>query len=348
MSQRVAIVLFNLGGPDCQEAVKPFLFNLFYDPAIIRLPNPLRWLVAKLISSRRAPTAREIYAEMGGGSPILPNTAAQARALEAVLGEGYKCFIAMRYWKPRVAEVVQQLAAYKPDEVVLLPLYPQFSSTTTASSYRELMVELTRQYSWLNQHWPERVPVKFSTVWCYPVQPDFIRAQAALIRPLLEEASQQGKPRLLMSFHGLPEKVVKAGDPYQLQCELGAQAIVKELGIDGLDWQVCYQSRVGPLKWIGPSTEQEIERAGHDKAPVVLAPVAFVSEHSETLVELDIEYKKLAQDSGVPLYLRVPAVGAHPDFIKGLATLVQDALSDKLPPRRCPPEFTDCPCSVKA
>lgn len=344
MTQRTAIVLFNLGGPDTQEAVEPFLFNLFYDPAIIRLPKPLRWLVAKLISRKRAPVAREIYAEMGGGSPILPNTMAQARALEAALGEGHKCFIAMRYWKPRASEVVRQLAAYKPERVILLPLYPQFSSTTTASSVRELMAELMQQFEWLNKNWPERIPVEFTTLWCYPLQEGFIRAQAALIRPLLEEAARQGKPRLLLSCHGLPEKVVKAGDPYQWQCEQGAKAIAAALDWPELDWVNCYQSRVGPLKWIGPSTEEEVARAGADGVPVVVAPMAFVSEHSETLVELDIEYRKLAAEKGVPAYYRVPTVSTHPAFIEGLATLVRAALKGDVAARTCPPAFTDCPC----
>lgn len=344
MTERVAIILFNLGGPDAPEAVRPFLFNLFYDPAIIRLKNPLRWLVAKLISGRRAPTAQKIYAEMGGGSPILPNTVAQARALEAELGEGYKCFIAMRYWKPRAAEVVQQLAAWKPDRVVLLPLYPQYSTTTTASSLREMRVELVRQFGWLNQHWPERIPVHFSAVNCYPLNAGFIKAQAALIRPLLEQAQQHGSPRLLLSSHGLPQKIVEEGDPYQWQCEQTAKAIIEELNWPGLDWVGCYQSRVGPLQWIGPSTEDEVERAGHDRVPVVVAPMAFVSEHSETLVELDIEYRKLAEDKGVPAYYRAPAVGTHPAFIAGLAALVRQALDGDETPPVCPAGFSECAC----
>lgn len=329
MTQRIAIVLFNLGGPDGPEAVEAFLYNLFNDPAIIRLPGWLRPLVARLISKKRAPVAKEIYANLGGGSPILPNTAAQARALEAVLGEGYKCFIAMRYWKPRTAEVVEQLRIYKPDRVVLLPLYPQFSTTTTASSLKEF-----------RRLWPGPVEV----VNCYPLDDGFIAAQADLIQPMLVEASKLGKPRLLLSAHGLPEKVVKAGDPYQWQCEQTALSIISALKQPGLDWLNTYQSRVGPLKWIGPSTEEEIHRAGRDKVPVVVVPIAFVSEHSETLVELDIEYKKVAEESGVPGYFRVPVVGTHPAFIAGLAALVRQRLAGQTSQRICPEAFTDCPC----
>lgn len=329
MSQRIAIVLFNLGGPDGPEAVEPFLFNLFDDPAIIRLPGFLRHFVARVISKKRTPTAKEIYAHLGGASPILPNTIAQARALEAELGESFKCFIAMRYWKPRAQEVVQQLRAYKPDRVILLPLYPQFSSTTTASSVREFC-----------SLWPESVEM----INCYPCDDGFIAAQVDLIKPMLKEAGKLGKPRLLLSAHGLPEKVVKAGDPYQWQCEQTGLAIIEALKQPHLDWLNCYQSRVGPLKWIGPSTEEEIHRAGHDKVPVVIAPIAFVSEHSETLVELDIAYKKLADECGVPGYFRVPTVGTHPAFIAGLAALVRQRLAGQGGGRICPEGFKDCPC----
>jgi protoporphyrin/coproporphyrin ferrochelatase len=338
---RTAIVLFNLGGPDTQAAVQPFLQNLFSDPAIIRAPAPVRWLLARLISKRRAPIAREIYAKMGGGSPILPNTQAQATALEAALGEGYKCFIVMRYWHPRAAEAIKQLNAYQPDKLVLLPLYPQFSSTTTQSSLDEFWAEVQADDGWLHANWDE---IQTQAPRCYPYDEGFITAQADLIRPKLAEASKLGKPRLLLSAHGLPEKVIKDGDPYQWQCEQTAKAIIAKLNWLELDWVNCYQSRVGPLKWIGPSTDSEIERAGRDKVPVVLAPIAFVSEHSETLVELDIEYAELAHESGVPFYGRVPTVTTHPAFITTLAQRVKNALANNQPPRVCPPEFTNCRC----
>jgi len=341
MSQRVAIVLFNLGGPDGPAAVQPFLQNLFSDPAIIRAPGPIRWLLARLISKRRAPVAREIYAKMGGGSPILPNTQAQAQALEAVLGDRFKCFIVMRYWHPRARAVVEQLNVYQPDKLVLLSLYPQFSSTTTQSSVDEFWREVQADAGWLHQHWDH---LQTPLPCCYPFDGGFIEAQAALIKPQLEQAAKFGTPRLLLSAHGLPEKVINAGDPYQWQCEQTAKAIVAKLDMPGLDWLNCYQSRVGPLKWIGPSTDSEIERAGRDKVPVVLAPIAFVSEHSETLVELDIEYKELAHETGVPFYGRVPTVSTHPAFIDTLATRVRQALDGAARPRLCPAEFGNCPC----
>lgn len=345
MTGKTAIVLFNLGGPDSLDAVQPFLKNLFSDPAIIGVPDPLRWLLARFISSRRTPVAREIYAKMGGRSPILPNTTAQAKALEAELGEGFKTFIAMRYWHPRATQVVQEICAYKPQRVVLLPLYPQYSTTTTGSSVREYWEELSYGY---NELWSADKKVEETNICCYPTEPGFIAAQADLIAEKLQQATKFGKSRLLLSAHGLPEKIIKGGDPYQFHCELTAKAIIEKLNWPDLDWKNTYQSRVGPLKWIGPSTEEEIEKAGHGKTPLVVAPIAFVSEHSETLVELDIEYRELYEKAGGPFYGRVPAVGTHPAFIKGLANLVRGRISGVACQRVCSAEWKRCPCKPAA
>lgn len=320
---RTAVVLFNLGGPDRPESVQPFLFNLFQDPAIISLPQPFRWLLAKLISSRRAPVAKEIYAHLGGKSPLLDLTNAQARALEkncTDMGE-VRAFVCMRYWHPMSGETARDVAAFKPDRIVLLPLYPQYSTTTTGSSFKD----------WYRAAKKAGVSAPTVAVCCYPEAAGWIAAQVALIREKFTTASGDRKPRLLFSAHGLPEKIIAGGDPYQWQVEQTAAAVVRELAIDGLDWQVCYQSRVGPLQWIGPSTDAEIERAGRDGVPLIVVPIAFVSEHSETLVELDIEYGELAHKAGVPVYERVPAVGTHPDFVASLADLVGRAVRDDGP-----------------
>lgn len=309
---KVAIILFNLGGPDSLEAVQPFLRNLFSDPAILRLPFLLRRPLASLLARRRAPTARAIYDKIGGSSPILGQTEAQARALEAALGgeHEWRGYVCMRYWHPMTEAVVRSVERFRPDRIVLLPLYPQYSTTTTASSLKV---------------WNELARFKTPTtvVKDYPTEPGFIAASVALVKEGLTQAGS-GPKRVLFSAHGLPERIVKAGDPYQGQVEQSAKAIADAIG--GLDWTVCYQSRVGPLKWIGPSTDAEIARAGADKRAVVLYPLSFVSEHSETLVELDIEYRHLADKAGVPAYVRVPTVGTHPLFIAGLARLVRDAL----------------------
>lgn len=320
-SRRTAIVLFNLGGPDRPEAVEPFLFNLFNDPAILRLPRVPRYLLAKLIARRRAPIARGIYAELGGGSPILPNTEVQAAALAAALDDlgEVACFPVMRYWHPRAAAVVRQVAAFGPSHLVMLPLYPQYSTTTTASALKEWYRELRRA------RLPSPPP---HCLAAYPTEPGFIAELAARIRPQLEAARTAGKPRLLLSAHGLPKRIVDAGDPYQRQVEETAAAVVAALGDADLDHVVCYQSRVGPLRWIKPATVDEVKRAGRDRVPVVVAPLAFVSEHSETLVELDIELRKEAEAAGVPSYHRVATVADGPAFIAGLAGLVRALLAE--------------------
>jgi ferrochelatase len=317
---RTAIVLFNLGGPDSLDAVRPFLFNLFNDPAIIRAPSLLRSMIAAWISWRRAPVARHIYAQMGNRSPILPNTEAQARALEQAFDSGEaKAYVAMRYWHPMTAETVAAVKAYAPSQVILLPLYPQFSTTTTASSYRAWQEEAVRQG--LNA--PQRL------ICCFPTEPGFIAAASDLVSQGIvraKETAPQARPLIVFSAHGLPKTIVDDGDPYVAQVEAGAAAIVAKLGLSAGDWVISYQSRVGPLEWVKPATDAVIVHAAKDRRALVVFPIAFVSEHSETLVELDIEYRHLAERNGAPAYVRVPAVGTHPAFIGGLAALAKRAL----------------------
>jgi len=337
-SEKIAVVLFNLGGPDGPEDVQPFLQNLFSDPAIIRSPPPVRWLVSRLISKTRAASARANYALMGGGSPLLPETRKQAEALEAELasrGRNARTFIAMRYWKPYAADAVREVKAWGADKVVLLPLYPQFSSTTTASSLK----------SWADAKGPGGV-----TVCCYPDPDRFIAAHARKLVAAWEAGGRPENVRCLLSAHGLPETVVQAGDPYQWQVELTA-ARLKPLLPPDWEVEVCYQSRVGPLKWIGPATDESIRKAAADGKTILLSPVAFVSEHIETLVELDIEYRHLADELGVKTYLRAPALGIDEDFIGTLADLVEDAAGDggndrvrsACGGRICPADRKDCP-----
>jgi len=341
---KTAVVLFNLGGPDSPEAVQPFLFNLFNDWAIIGLPQPMRWLLAKLISTRRGPTARDIYAKIGGRSPLLPNTEAQAAALEAVLGSDYRCFIAMRYWRPLTEAAARAVAAWRPDRVVLAPLYPQFSSTTTASSLQV----------WERAAAAAGLTVPTRTLCCYPRDEGFVAAVAGQIRAALAEMGEGQPVRVLFSAHGLPEKVVAAGDPYQWQVERTVDAVLASVGRPGLDHVICYQSRVGPLAWIGPSTDAEIARAGADGAAAIVVPIAFVSEHSETLVELDIEYGHLAKEKGVPIYLRTPTVGTDGSFVAGLAEQIRvtascgDAMRSGEGGRICPARFGKCPMAAAA
>ncbi len=314
-NRRVAVVLTNLGGPDRPEAVKPFLFNLFNDPAIIGLPGLFRTPLARLISSRRETSAQANYALMGGGSPLLPETQKQAEALSRALadaspGDDSRVFIAMRYWHPLTEETAAAVKAFQPDQIVLLPLYPQFSTTTTASSLKK---------------WTECYdgPGETHVVCCYPDAEGLIEAQVRLIRQTLDKA--EGKPvRVLFSAHGIPEKLVTAGDPYQAQVEATVAAVVERMGLT--DWAICYQSRVGPLKWLGPATPDAIEQAARDGVGALIVPIAFVSEHIETLVELDMEYGELAHKVGCAPYLRAPTVSADPVFITALADAVARAL----------------------
>lgn len=345
--QRLAIVVFNLGGPDGPDAVRPFLFNLFNDPWIVALPQPFRWMIATAISRSRAEKSKGYYAKLGGRSVLLDETRAQAEALQTAakdLADDVRVFVYMRYWHPMAPEVAAALKAYDPTRIVVLPLYPQFSITTTTTSIELLTREARRQGL--------RAPLE--TLCCYPTVDGFVAPMADSLRAAYDDAgaAQLGKegrkPRILFSAHGLPEKTIARGDPYQWQVEQTAAAIVGKLGIPDLDWSICYQSRVGPMAWIGPSTEAELARAGKDKVPVILAPVAFVSEHVETLVELDDTMRALAAAAGVPLYIRLPTVRTEPRFIAALAGLAEFLKGKKTPcsasgARICPAKFGQCP-----
>ena len=309
-----AVILFNLGGPDKIENVEPFLFNLFNDPAILNLPTILRYPLAKLISNRRAPVAKKIYNELGGSSPILKLTKEQSEALEIKLNQTemdneYKCFIVMRCWNPRANDVIKDVQSFNPEEIILMPLYPQYSAATSGSSIKE----------WKDVCKKNKYQIKTSTICCYPTDQNFINAHA---KEITEKIKDLKNFKLIFSAHGLPEKNIKKGDPYQWQVEQSVQKIVESLNIEDLDWILSYQSRVGPLKWIGPSTEDIIIKNSKIGKHIVLVPIAFVSEHSETLVELDIEYKEIANANGCKNYTRVPALGINENFIKAMSELI--------------------------
>jgi ferrochelatase len=341
--RKTAVVLFNLGGPDSLSAVRPFLFNLFNDRWIIRAPALVRLALATLISFTRNKSAQANYALMGGRSPIMPETEKQAKAIQALLdqrhGAGrFKTFIAMRYWHPLAHETAREVKAWGADDVILLPLYPQFSSTTTASA---------------DEAWRKAYHGPTHTICCYPAGDLFAQAHADSILRVWEEGGRPDAPRILFSAHGLPQRTIDAGDPYQVQVEQTVAAVRAKLP-SSFDAVVCYQSRVGPLKWIGPSTEEEIERAGHDRAAVIVSPIAFVSEHIETLVELDIEYAEKAHEAGVPVYLRAKALGDDARFVAALADLV-DAVGarrvtvcSETGGRICPAAFGLCPMQAGA
>jgi ferrochelatase len=337
-----AVILFNLGGPDKLENVEPFLFNLFNDPAILNLPSFFRYPLAKLISNRRAPVAKKIYEELGGSSPILKLTQEQSNALEKKLNKSqsndeYKCFIVMRCWHPRAKEVIKKVQFYNPEEIILMPLYPQYSAATSGSSIKE----------WRDVCKQNNFNIKTSIICCYPTDENFINAHT---KEIIKKIKYLKNYKLIFSAHGLPEKNIIKGDPYQWQVEQSVKKIVESLKYENLDWVLSYQSRVGPLKWIGPSTDDIIVKNSKIGKHIVLVPIAFVSEHSETLVELDIEYKKLAEDNGCKNYTRVPALGINEDFINAMSELINKKeeykFNDQLyPPKiKCPTYFKKCPC----
>lgn len=341
---KIAVVLFNLGGPDRPEAIRPFLLNLFRDPAILRVPFFVRPFLARIIARARVKPATENYALLGGKSPLLELTLEQAAALEAALPEWQvRCFTAMRYWHPFSDAVAREVRDWAPDEVVLLPLYPQYSTTTTGSS-------LT---AWREAAAAAGLVAPVTTLCCYHSDPGFAAATAAIIRRSYDAARAELDPavklRILFSAHGLPETIVARGDPYQFQVEQTVAAVSERLGLPDLDAAICYQSRATPQKWIDPSTEAEIERAARDQVAVLVVPIAFVSEHSETLVELDVEYREVAEKAGVPGYFRAPTQNSDPGFIAALADLVRAArgrgpgLCSFAGERTCPGKHRDCP-----
>jgi ferrochelatase len=341
--KKTAVILFNLGGPDNLKSVKGFLFNLFNDKAIIGLPQPFRFLLAKLISSRRDKKAQAIYAQIGGKSPILETTNSQAEALEKELSYfgNYKTFVAMRYWHPFSKDVVKKVKEYQPDEIIFLPLYPQFSTTTTASSFEDFYKKLKNN----------KVAGKLKYICCYPTNPQFISAHCRLIKQAIIKTTSAGFDnfRILFSAHGLPQKIIDAGDPYCFQVKASVDGIVKELAIKDLDHKICYQSKVGPLEWTKPSLEFEISRAALDKKAIIIVPIAFVSDHSETLVELDIEYREIAHHKKIPFYYRVPALNVDGYFIKSLVDICKRTSEVEFGcnggdfgSRICPKNFTKC------
>ncbi len=340
---KIAVVLYNLGGPETLEDVKPFLLSLFNDRAVIDLPQPFRSLVAHLIAGRRNAAATEIYRKIGGGSPIHRETKAQAVALKELLSkettDDIEIFPAMNHPSAQIRAVARQVVAFQPDKIVLCPLYPQYSTTTTGSFLRAWKDESRRIGL--------RTPV--SAICCYPTEAQFVDAHATLIRTAI-----QGRDlRVLFSAHGLPQRVVRAGDPYQWQIEQTSAAIVSSLKNPILDWRICYQSRVGPLAWLEPATEGEIRMAGAEGKGVVVVPIAFVSEHSETLVELDMDYADIARACGAQPYIRVPALSLQPRFIDALAALTRKAIANEgiysdRGGRICPAAFARCPHGGRA
>lgn len=306
---KTAVVIYNLGGPCCNTGIQPFLFNLFNDPAIISLPNPFRGWLAKFISSRRMEKATKIYNKIGGGSPILQETYDQASALQKELDKAgdYKVFVYMRYSYPEIPDVVDAVNLYNPDRIITLPLYPQYSTTTTTSSIKQW-----DEYTGGN---------KTVHIHSYETHPDFVNAYKELLLVEYEKVKDKN-PVILFSAHGIPQNRVDKGDPYEKHVNASSNAIIEAAGLKSVEHVVCYQSKVGPLKWLTPATDKVIEQYAKDGRAIILLPVSFVSEHSETLVELDMDYKDMALELGAASYNRVSTVRTNKEYIKCLKDLV--------------------------
>ncbi|MBT66785.1 MAG: ferrochelatase [Synechococcus sp. NP17] len=324
---RVGILLLNLGGPERIQDVGPFLYNLFADPEIIRLPNPiLQKPLAWLISTLRSSKSQKAYRSIGGGSPLRRITEQQARELQSLLrqrGVDATSYVAMRYWHPFTESAVADIKADGIDEVVVLPLYPHFSISTSGSSFREL--QRLRQ---MDERF-EALPLRCIRSW-YD-HPGYVRSMAELIAEQVLASDDVQKAHIFFSAHGVPKSYVEdAGDPYQQEIQACTALIMAEVeAIVGHSnpHTLAYQSRVGPVEWLKPYTEEALEELGKAKTQdLVVVPISFVSEHIETLEEIDIEYRELATESGVVNFRRVRALDTYPPFIAGLADLVVSSL----------------------
>ncbi len=321
---RVGVLLLNLGGPDRLEDVRPFLYNLFSDPEIIRLPVP--WLqspLAWLISTSRAKKSQANYQQIGGGSPLRRITEEQARALQKQLsqqGQDAEVYVGMRYWHPFTEEAVAQVKRDGIDKLVVLPLYPHFSISTSGSSFR-LLEDLWQEDSALQE-------INYTVIPSWYDSPGYLEAMADLIAQQLDKLANPDQAHVFFSAHGVPVSYVEeVGDPYQREIEACAQLIMQRLGRPNA-YTLAYQSRVGPVEWLKPYTEDAIkELAEKGVQDLVVVPLSFVSEHIETLQEIDMEYREVAEEAGIERFSRVPALNTHPVFINDLANMVINALN---------------------
>ncbi|GFE70824.1 ferrochelatase [Chroococcus sp. FPU101] len=323
---RVGVLLLNLGGPDQIEDVRPFLFNLFSDPEIIRLPikvlqKPLAWLISTL----RAKKSQDNYLQIGGGSPLRKITEAQAEALEnrlTEIGKQVQVYIGMRYWHPFTEEAIACIKQDNIRQLVILPLYPQFSISTSGSSFR-VIEEMWQEDPTLRQ-------IEYTLIPSWYNNPGYLQSMADLIAQELEQCTNPDQAHIFFSAHGVPQSYVEeAGDPYQREIEECTRLIIKTLNRPN-HYTLAYQSRVGPVEWLKPYTEDALEELGEQGIKeIVVVPISFVSEHIETLQEIDIEYREIAEEAGITHFHRVPALNTHPIFIDSLAQMVAKSLEEE-------------------
>ncbi|WP_425478076.1 ferrochelatase [Aquifex aeolicus] len=309
MRMKKGVILINLGGPDSLEAVEPFLYNLFSDPDIFSLP--FQKVLAKIIAKLRAKKTRHYYELMGGKSPQYEQTLEQAKALQERLGEDYKVVVGMRYWKPYIKDALSELLKEGINEVILLPLYPQYSKTTTGSAFNEF--ERSKKALKADH-------IKVKKIEHFYDHPLYIKAWAEQIKQSVEKPEEY---HFLFSAHSLPKKLIEEGDPYQEQTEKTVKLIMENF--PEVEYTLAYQSKVGFGKWLEPSTDEVIRNLIKKEVKKLLViPISFVSEHSETLYELDKQYRELAQELGYEEFVRVPTLRTNPYFISALEDLVKN------------------------
>jgi len=335
MSKKIAVVLLNLGGPQNLGQVKEFLFSLFYDKYILNYPNPIRWLLAFIISTARKKKSQKIYQFLGGKSPIVDETKKQAEELQTILNKEkenkYKVFICMRHSAPGIHNLEKEIKEWQPQEIIGIPLYPQLSYTTTHSAINSIKNKFKN--------------IKF--IGCFYNEPLFIKSQVKLIRQAIDK-SEIKNSIIIFSAHGLPVKIIEKGDPYQSQVEKTVELVVHQL--PKIKYIITYQSKIGKTKWLEPSTDQKIKETCKKKLDIILFPISFVSENSKTLVELDIEYAKIAEKQNVK-YFRVQTVRIEKEFIECLKSLVLIALKQNKQitsatgERTCDKKFKQCLCN---
>ena len=329
MFLKLGVILFQLGGPDSLEAIQPFLYNLFCDPDIIDFPfaRIARQPLARLIASRRASHVAHHYAEIGGKSPLLEHTKRQAAALETALGADFdaRVVVAMRYWRPFTEEAIRDMERHAPPELVLLPLYPQYSKTTTGSSLNE----------WSRRFHPNGWNPRVHAIEQFYEDEGYLRSVAEAVGRSLAGFEDPREVDVVFSAHSVPVTVVEKGDPYQRQIERTAELVWQRGGWPSRR-HLCYQSKVGASKWLRPSMHETVKRlAAEGRKHVLVVPISFVSDHVETLHEIEIEHREQARGLGIGDFRMVPGLNDSPAFIEALAGLVRSRVGTAAP-RRAP------------
>jgi ferrochelatase len=315
----IAVILLNLGGPERQEDVRPFLFNLFSDRQIIRLgPFFLQKPIASIIAWRRAPKSREAYSKIGGGSPLGRITGEQGAALEKALSNKgfFKVYMVMRYWKPFAAETLSKISSQGIYKIIALPLYPHYSVATTGSSLTDLRVAINQRVDLF----------ELAEIASWPSQPQYIDCLAANIKKSRQRFGPDSEVQVVYSAHSLPMKFIEEGDPYVDHLQKTIVALEAKTGMQG---KLCYQSRSGPVQWLSPSTPEMLERLAKEGCRnILMVPISFVSDHVETLYEIDILYRKIATDLGMR-FERTPSLNVQPEFVRALKELVLGVVDQK-------------------